>query len=173
MGCDIHLFAEKKVNGKWVTLDKWSDNPDCVEGNDDGERPKIIKWGYGENNRQSDDFYTGGRNYNLFCALAGVRAHQFNGTPPMVAPAKGFPNDACEETKSEYKMWNGDAHTPSWLTLKEIWAFQWSEFYGDTCKKFVMEMIEKMETAKREVLTEDIDTEKPEEKVRIVFWFDN
>lgn len=170
MGCDIHLFAEKKVNGKWVTIDKWSENPDFGQDEWEPKMTIIREWG---DNPRDDRFYTGGRNYNLFCALAGVRDYMFSGNPPMVSPPKGFPADTCEEIKAEYERWGSDAHTPSWLTLREIWGFKWQEHYGETCKDFVMEMIEKMESAKREVLSETDDRNKPEDKVRIVFWFDN
>lgn len=159
MGCDIHLYAEKKVNDQWVTIDKWSDNPD-YKSNPEGEKPKIIKRGWSED-EIDDRFYTDGRNYNLFCALAGVRKYIFSNDPTQVAEEKGFPQDACNEIKEEYDSWGSDAHTASWLTLGELESYDWSE-YGETCNDFRNEVIPKMKA-------ENV----PPDDVRIVFWFDN
>lgn len=55
MGCDIHLYVERKLEGRWVTCDKWSD-----------------RWGEGLKVERGDSFYRE-RNYSLFTILAGVR----------------------------------------------------------------------------------------------------
>lgn len=95
MGCDIHLFKEKKVNGQWVTADDWS--------NEEGEL-------YCESSNYSD------RNYNLFGFLSkGVRRNHeksFN--------AKGMPSDASDEVKKCCESWGGDGHSHNYLTMEEL-----------------------------------------------------
>lgn len=153
MGCDIHLFAEKKNgNGQWESVDKWSNNPEY--GKYDWYEPEFeIK--------REDRFYTDGRNYNLFCALAGARMWEFLGDPIMVSPPKGFPEDGSQQVRKEFEDMAGDAHTASWLTLKELKDFDWTS-YGTTCNAFREEVMPKMEAFG-----------VPDTDVRIVFWFDN
>lgn len=160
MGCDIHLFGEKKVTKKWyrfwkkslwVSVDKYTPNPDY--GSDPYE-PKL-KIAY------ADRIYTGGRSYNIFCALAGVRSWHFSDSPRIISEPKGMPNDCCPEIKEECKRWGSDGHSHSWLTLRELQEFDWSE-YGTTCDKFREEVIPKLQKHS-----------KNPENVRIVFWFDN
>ena len=60
------------------------------------------------------------RSYTLFEKLAGVR-----GDPDeAIAEPRGIPKDATTLTKYEYKRWGCDAHTPSWITAKEIYEIQ-------------------------------------------------
>lgn len=155
MGCDIHLFAEKRVDGKWQSLDKYSKNIHFAPNdNSDWKEPEFeIK--------REDYFYSGGRNYNLFCALAGVRSFEFSGEPKQVATARGIPSDCCDEIKSEEQRMGSDGHTHSYLYLYELEDFDWSD-YGKTCNDFILEVIPKM-----------IITGVAKDDVRIVFWFDN
>lgn len=97
MGCDIHLYKEKLVNGKWLTADVW-------EEEDDGS--KSVAW----KNRFTE------RNYNLFGLLCkGVRReHEFS------FAARGIPFDACEEIKSDTELWGGDGHSHSYLYISEL-----------------------------------------------------
>jgi len=97
MGCDIHLYVEKKVNGKWICISPLEYLP------------------YGEyEKRKLADLYNE-RNYELFGWLAQVRTINLNGFEP-----RGFPEDASDEVRRLYKSWGVDAHTPSYLTLKEL-----------------------------------------------------
>jgi len=154
MGCDIHLFAEKRVNGKWENLNKFTKNKDYDQNdNDFGEREFEIK--------REDRFYTGGRNYNLFCALAGARSFEFINEPKIVSPPRGIPNDCCEEIRNEIESMGSDGHTHSYLYLYDLECFDWSE-YGETCDDFLLEVMPKM-----------IATGSSDEDVRIVFFFDN
>jgi hypothetical protein len=97
MGCDIHLYKEKLVNGKWLTADEW-------ETDDDGH--KSVPW----KKRFTD------RNYNLFGLLCkGVRSdHEFSFDP------RGIPFDACEEIKDESESWASDEHSHSYLYVSEL-----------------------------------------------------
>lgn len=159
MGCDIHLYAEKKVTPKWwefwkrpkwVSIDKYSRNEDW-ESFDDPE----YKVAY------DDRFYTGGRSYNVFCALANVRAFHFTGDPPCVSQPKGLPHDCCPEILAESDRYGSDGHSHSWNTLRELQDFDWSS-YTPTTDEFLNEVIPKMKAA----------SNNPDH-VRIVYFFDN
>lgn len=149
MGCDIHLFAEKKVGDKWVSIDKYTKNPDFGEYDN---RELVIE--------RENRVYSG-RNYNLFCALAGVRSFQFSGTPSMVSEPKGLPDDCCDEIKQESEIYGSDGHSHSWNTLAELEAFNWTE-YGTTCDQFKTIVFPKLRS----------HSEDPN-NVRIVYFFDN
>jgi hypothetical protein len=160
MGCDIHLMAEKKVyhyedkeraNGVWINIDKWSENEGHYEYNE--KRKMAILY--------EDRFYTG-RNYNLFCALAGVRRNAFYGEPKIISEPKGRPKDASKLVKSEIRSWGSDGHSHSYLTLKELKDFDWAD-YGNTCDEFVNKTIPKLETFKGNGTTDD--------EIRVVFFF--
>jgi hypothetical protein len=60
------------------------------------------------------DLYVG-RNYALFSFLAGIRG---DWDPPI--PPRGIPEDASTKVKERWKQWDGDGHTPSYLTLSEL-----------------------------------------------------
>lgn len=99
MGCDIHAFAEVKINGKWK-INK-SINID--------------------------------RNYDLFSMLANVRnGYGFAGVKtgegfiPISEP-KGVPSNCSNEYIEKVSDWDGDGHSHSWLTLKEIKDFDWGQ----------------------------------------------
>lgn len=102
MGCDIHLYREKKVNGKWQTAESWSDRY--------GEGVLDVNW---------EDRYTG-RNYNLFGLLSkGVRRDH-----DLAVEQRGVPEDACPEYKALVDNWNVDGHSHSWMTLTELKELQ-------------------------------------------------
>jgi len=103
MGCDIHLYKEKCVDGKWTTADEWTAY-DC--GDDD--KGIEVSW----KNRFSD------RNYQLFGLLsAGVREeHKFSFAP------RGLPFDACAEIAKMSERYGVDGHSHSYLFLHELKA---------------------------------------------------
>lgn len=153
MGCDIHLFEEIRKNGQWETADQWTKNEYYESDDDDSSEPEFeIK--------RENRFYSR-RNYNLFCALCGVRSYGFTGELKMVHEEKGIPEDLCKEILYEINGYGSDGHSHSWNTLKELKEFDWSA-YGDTCKDFLDTVIPKMEA--QNVGDED---------VRIVYFFDN
>lgn len=96
MGCDIHVYKEKRIDGQWVSTDKWEN-----DGKED--------YWFTENAVYSD------RNYDLFALLAGVR-----GDFPVSWVAKGEPEDASPEVARVIKNWDSDGHNHSHLTLKEL-----------------------------------------------------
>lgn len=153
MGCDIHLYVERKVDGKWVAV----------------KEPV---------SRYEDDSYQWdfSRSYRSFALLADVR----NGgdVTPLSAP-RGIPADVSDEVLTEYVEGDLDAATiaryraygshdtrlglscPDWhsastFTLAELGAVA----LGDTHPVAVLR-----EGLKALGTTPD--------DVRIVFWFDN
>lgn len=101
MGCDIHLYREKHVEGKWLAADKWSKD-------EDGDYLRV----------DYDDQYFTDRNYELFGLLAkGVRReHEFS------FEKRGLPFDACDEIKACAGDWDCDGHSHSFLFLHELKA---------------------------------------------------
>lgn len=116
MGCDIHFYVEKRVNGMWVSADTFK------EEDDDGD----IRY------HQVDEFY-GDRNYNLFAILADVRnglgfagVETGDGFKPISQP-KGLPHDVSKEMKRQADSMRGDGHSHSWFTLRELLNYDWTQ----------------------------------------------
>ena len=96
MGCDIHLYKEKQINGKWVAADEWVDG-------DDGQE---VDW--------RKQFH--GRNYKLFGLLCrGVRTEH-----ALSFKARGMPTDACPEVAGKAAQWDCDGHNHSYLYVHEL-----------------------------------------------------
>lgn len=137
MGCDIHLHAEKLVDGKWVHIVP----PTGVDsfGDDFGYTPRWYR----------------GRNYELFAVLAGVRNY---GDITPIAEPRGIPGDISEETFQDFTLrvdddkedagedgycsaaqaasWKSeflrpgviagpDWHSASWFSVAELLAYAW------------------------------------------------
>lgn len=99
MGCDIHLYKEKQINGEWVTADNWRESK--YEGGG-----MEVPW--------SERFTR--RNYQLFGLLvSGVRSeHKFS------FKDRGFPFNPCKEVAGEAADWGIDGHSHSYLYLHEL-----------------------------------------------------
>lgn len=120
MGCDIHLYVEKKVKGKWVPCDIWGKDKYWEEGE------PLLSVDY-------DDYFYNGRNYSLFAILADVRnnygfvgcdgGEKFN----IIAKPKGLPNNISSNVKRMAESWGSDDHSHSWFTLKELRDFDWEQ----------------------------------------------
>jgi len=106
MGCDIHMCVEQKVGDKWVSCDK-------TKRDNDGylSIPNPI---YHD------------RDYTVFAVLAGVRGWLES---DQKYPTKGFPKDASPETKELYENYGSDAHSTSYLTVKELNDVCWATAY--------------------------------------------
>jgi hypothetical protein len=100
MGCDIHFYAERKVDGVW----QQALMPDK------------------ESKFEQTRFYYN-RNYLLFGLLAGV--HNENVTP-LVAP-RGIPEDLSKALKDNWDSGASDYHTPSHFLLSELLTFKESK----------------------------------------------
>ena len=196
MGCDIHLFTERKksINGtkKWVNIDNWRLNPYFEENNEDGECQYDLHSVYPH------------RDYTLFSILADVRN---DGGTKVISTPKGLPKDVSEVVKNENVKWGCDGHSHSYLTMKELYRYYkknkmvkygglvdevgvkqieagkmpdwwcmsstidslvWKEWKheNDTIKNF----IERLEKHFEDYF---YDKERDSEDYRIVFWFDN
>jgi hypothetical protein len=161
MGCDIHVYLEKKkkINDveQWVNIDHWQKNPYFnMEGYED------------ERELEHVSAYQG-RNYELFGILAGVRDNSMN---PIDDP-RGLPDDISNETRKEYELWGRDAHTPTYFTLDELLDFyQKKPKHRETLDYFLVGIKERFDN--EFIFTRNNKRNKEcEEKFRVIFWFDN
>lgn len=122
MGCDIHLYVEKRVDGKWIAQGDFT--RDDVEEDGTG--------GYISGGR---DFYSG-RNYDLFAILADVRngrgfagVKTGEGFNPIAEP-RGIPVDASDEYKAIAENWGEDGHSHSHFTVRELLDYDWTQETG-------------------------------------------
>jgi hypothetical protein len=107
MGCDIHLYVEKKINGVWEKqtgfVSNWYD-----PGSDYFAKDEF---------KNCDSPY-GGRNYSLFSFLADVR--NYDGEIKPLAQPRGLPDDVSDVVKAESDDWDCDGHSHSYFTLREL-----------------------------------------------------
>lgn len=105
MGCDIHITAERKVGDKYEAVTE-----------------SVFPYEYGNDGFISAPFDW--RSYGMFGFLADVRNYA---AAPPIAPPRGWPDDASKGANEEYEQWSGDAHTPSWLSVAELSAFDYDQ----------------------------------------------
>ena len=146
MGCDIHPYPEKLVDGEWVTaepfvLSKWWDERilgenfkyetpeyDRAEAEHKAMTEDEIWEKYGNDinlildGPWDNNYDLRGRNYTWFAILAGIRNGL--GIEPMDA-ARGLPIDVSPEIKRESDSIDTDGHTHSWFTLQELMDYDW------------------------------------------------
>lgn len=162
MGCDIHSFVEKKNSaGSWERV-TW---PNAGETG---------PWGW--------------RSYRIFGFLANVRNYSDS---PFISNSRGMPEGVSPSVAKEYETWDSDGHSHSWLSLKELLAFNYDSEMEDrrytrqigpnswdgaaTCERGMGK-----KTTFREFLDGGFFTDlaaleslgSPDE-IRVVFWFDN
>ncbi|HEX6053757.1 MAG TPA: hypothetical protein VFZ21_31020 [Gemmatimonadaceae bacterium] len=168
MGCDIHLFVEKRdESGAWKLVAVRSPCHWCNGSGRDREDRECYKCKGTKEVRGYDD-----RDYRTFAALADVRNYFEPEITPICHP-KGFPSDMSPELDSirlervadddaleaEYgEYWIGD-HSYSWLTVAELLDYQPGEWRESAVffARFLPELVK---------------VGKPSD-VRIVFGFDN
>jgi hypothetical protein len=119
MGCDIHFLLERRDGNDWVSCDEWTTDP--LPWDPDFQVP-------------TTRFYSD-RNFDMFAILANVRngygtagldtGDGFN----VIAMPKGLPDDLSPEVQAlaVYEIDDMGCHTPTWLTLSEILAFNWDQ----------------------------------------------
>jgi hypothetical protein len=166
MGCDIHFFVEK------FSTDKDYEGPKSVQEERNTKLLDILnqeelepRWITADSWELEEDYWSvirnkrfyGGRNYYLFGILAGVR---YDRIEPISEP-RGVPNDISEAYKEQLNQWEGDAHSKSYLTLKELLDVDWSKYETEYISDFLT-TIERMK---------EVDPDP--EKVRCLFFFDN
>ena len=119
MGTDIHMYIEVleciQEKLKWVNADDWRINRYHLKyPSEDTQKFKV------------EHIYSN-RNYGVFAILADMRND--DGWDPISQP-RGLPPDLSEEVKA---IWDLDGeHTPSWLTLREILAYDWTKTVNRT-----------------------------------------
>lgn len=105
MGCDIHMHVEYRLDKK----DQWR----CGD---------YFKLNY--SHRATPDYtfvdFFGGRNYSRFAVLANVRNYA---DTKYIDDPRGLPDDVSDIIKEEYESWGFDAHSCSYITLKELIDF--------------------------------------------------
>lgn len=175
MGCDIHSYVEVKKNNKWQVPE-----PPIFEYDDIGKRI------YGKTHHNHPFEW---RNYGVFGFLADVRNYS---RVPSITAKRGIPDDVSGEVKAELESWDSDAHSCSWLSLKELTEFDYDATFEDrrttrqtgpnswngaaladegdgevvTFREFLGQPFFRDLEAMKELA-------KSTEDVRIVFWFDN
>lgn len=113
MGTDIHFYVERRETAEspWTWVDEPREHP---------------VYGY-----TTVDHYYSDRSYDTFAILADVRnGRGFAGIKTgegfvPVSPPRGLPTDMSREL-SDYLAHELE-HTPSWLTLAELLAFDWTQ----------------------------------------------
>jgi hypothetical protein len=115
MGCDIHLYVERRNGQGWESCDVWEKSE---------YEPHEMTVPYGKH------FYSD-RSYDTFSILANVRnGYGFAGTDtgegfvPIAAP-RGLPDDLSPQLAAEAAIFL--EHTPSWLTAKELMDYDWTQ----------------------------------------------
>ena len=105
MGCDIHLYAERQVDGEWESL-----HPSDV-----GLPP--TRWDY-------DGRWFSERDYVLFAVLANVRNYGDEVRP--ISRPRGLPEDVAFFAEAGAALAGSDGHSHSWLMLGEITGYDWT-----------------------------------------------
>ena len=163
MGCDIHVKIEcrRKQDGKWV----WRDYTPMYQ------RPKLTK---DDDLSEYEDYFIGGRCYDAFALLAGVR--NYNGIVPISEP-KGIPDDMSESVQREYETWGKECHSHSYYTLMEleyycamhnVVAREWQDDEEILpTKELLRPYLLALNFVHEHIWTVDKNA------IRMVFWFDN
>ena len=155
MGCDIHSYAEKKVNGKWEKV---------------GEIFPMDEWLRNYYKKDFDESPFDWRSYAMFGFLADVRNYS---NSEYLSEPKGLPDDISKEVKEKADYWDGDGHSHSFLTVKELIDFD----YGKTFFDDMDEQRKNYKSFLGKGFFEDLEIlkniDKNPENVRVVFWFDN
>lgn len=139
MGCDIHIFVEKKIGDEWVSIrgkDPMEDyyKERYIEAMNNPELPLERKeyWinKYAEHRKSClENWIYDGRNYTLFALLADVRNgiySKFYNEPATgryiepISEPRGLPDDVSTEVLEASNFWTWDAHSRSYFTLKEL-----------------------------------------------------
>lgn len=105
MGCDIHLFTERRIGDRWHL-----------------QREEV----YDGRNYDLFGILANVRNGRGF---AGIKTGL--GFEPIDDP-RGTPKDASPEYLKELETWGADAHSHSYFTLRELLDYDWTQTTGKT-----------------------------------------
>lgn len=153
MGCDIHIWAERKTTAGY----------EAIDGVKFAEGLQPFDW----------------RSYAMYGFLAGVR--NYSAVPPIAEP-RGVPADASDEVLDDFEGWDVDAHSSSWLSVEELAAFDYGAMMEDrrvmingnggcTAEPGSGEMMTYREFLGDKFMA-DIERLRECGADRIVFWFD-
>jgi len=153
MGCDIHLYSESFINGKWVADRIDTLRTPTVEEQEDGERIDI------------STSYDGDRNYSLFGLLTNGEVRR---EVSFGLPNQGMPTDASDIIADMHEAWDTDAHSENHLTVKQLKEKAMElmvipDPYALDYLQYLNGLITGLPPA----------TQPNPEHQRIVFWFDN
>ena len=166
MGCDIHMHVEYYNNWshKWVIGDYFALMPDSTLDDPQYSLMPIYD----------------ARNYYLFSVLAGVRGSAYNN---QIDGPRGLPEDVSELVAEKHMIWGIDAHSASYLTLRELIEFDMHDWDEEEEPEHMLQpLIERLKQRADELnLIYDFnwsgrsygESMQKAEKIRIVFWFDN
>jgi len=139
MGCDIHIMVEKLVNGKWIAQSGVNESDvayykemlESKKNNPDGNYGHLTEDYIEECIKRASktilhDWIYGDRNYDLFSILADVRnGYGFAGVKtgdgfiPISEP-RGVPKDVGVDYAHWVNEWNGDGHSHSYHTVRQL-----------------------------------------------------
>ena len=102
MGCDIHLFAEIRKNGKRVAA---GSEGDVYDG-------------------RNYDLFAILADVRNGIGFAGCIT---GGGFKMIDEPRGIPSDASDEYQSACSDWYGNAHSHSYFTLAELKSYDWQQ----------------------------------------------
>ena len=111
MGCDIHIYRERKVNGNWETS-----TTETVKHYGEGEEYTSVSNGI-ESFEEGTARYVS-RHYGLFSFLSGVRSYGESWFMDPIAEDRGFPEDICQVNKQ--LLDDPDLHSHGYVTLAEL-----------------------------------------------------
>lgn len=168
MGCDIHIFLERYIDGEWECVDTF---PTVVV--DRYLRSSTVRTSslpdYLHHNITD-------RDYKLFSAIAGVRIQASTEQSRM---PRGFPQDASKPVKRIFNEWGNDAHSASWLFADEFCeAYLTHKISPEEVSKLIAYRMEHSEDSLWEVVMNmhihDVHPEHADpQNYRFVFFFDN
>ena len=121
MGCDIHFHVERKIGGQWVSPEKWYKDPDSGT-------LTLYDWVPGTFVRKSGPMYSS-RNYDLFAMLADVRNSGYYNAERInpIFPPRGMPGDESREVGLSAEQWGPDGHSHTWITVRELMEYDWTQ----------------------------------------------
>lgn len=166
MGCDIHMHVEYRhdTNDEWRCGDYFVLLPESTL-----EKPEYSFVSIYDH-----------RNYDLFGVLAGVRGSAGNN---QIDSPRGLPEDVTDFVREHYEYWGMDAHSCSYLTLRELIEFDkydWDDSEEES--HILIPLIDRIKQRADELnLIYDFywdgrfrgESMRKAENIRIVFWFDN
>lgn len=176
MGCDIHVHVEIKHNKKWQKF-----------------TGKHFSSGYSYTGEKSSAPFEW-RSYQMFGFLANVRNDNIR---PIKEPTYELPSNVSNGVLREWKHWESDGHSISFITLRELIEFDFNQNlrtpeqdFSTHSKNVLFEKISSIsEDDDWELKTyydivggpdgtfckniEELSELGDLDDVRVVFWFDN